>query len=197
MIHEERYRDCVIRVVADETAEDPREMQDHLGTMSCRHDHYDLGDEKAPWDTRKDAERYFEKEGAVWLPLYLMDHSGLTMSTSCSMFRACDSHGWDWGLVGFIWVSKEKALAEYGKKRMTKALRGKVEDILCAEVEIYDTWLQGGFVGYIVEDVEGEMLDSCWGYADLEHCLREARAFADSQPYQEKLPFQFVEGPAA
>ena len=36
------------------------------------------------------------------LPLYLMDHSGLSIRTSSELFRMCDSAGWDWGCVGFI-----------------------------------------------------------------------------------------------
>jgi hypothetical protein len=38
------------------------------------------------------------------------------------MFRAFDAQGWDWGQVGWIYVTKADVLKEWGKKRMSKKL---------------------------------------------------------------------------
>lgn len=90
------------------------------------------------------------------LPLYLYDHSGITMNTgglSCS---------WDSGQVGFIYVTKERAREQYGFKRLTKERVQKVYEYLDSEVKTYAAYLEGDVYGYIIE---GENInDSCWGY---------------------------------
>jgi hypothetical protein len=90
------------------------------------------------------------------LPLYLYDHSGITMSTggfSCS---------WDSGQVGFIYVSKERAREEYGFKRLTKERVQKVYEYLNSEVKTYAAYLEGDVYGYTIEGPDID--DSCWGY---------------------------------
>ena len=65
----------------------------------------------------------------LMLPLYLYDHSGITMNTtgfSCP---------WDSGQVGWIYASKEDALREFGGKTFTAATRKKAEDRMRGEVE--------------------------------------------------------------
>jgi hypothetical protein len=47
-----------------------------------------------------------------------------------------------------------------------------------SEVETYDQYLTGHVFGYIVENGEGEQLDSCWGYFGEAHCVEEGRAVA-------------------
>ena len=73
----------------------------------------------------------------LMLPLYLYDHSGITMNTtgfSCP---------WDSGQVGWIYASKENALREFGGKSFTAATRKKAEDCMRGEVECYDSYLRG------------------------------------------------------
>lgn len=90
------------------------------------------------------------------LPLYLYDHSGITMNTggfSCS---------WDSGQVGFIYVSKERAREQYGFKRLTKERVQKVYEYLDNEVKTYAAYLEGDVYGYVIEGQDID--DSCWGY---------------------------------
>ena len=70
-----------------------------LGTMVCWHRRYALGDAHHYSDPQAFS-REVTARTAVILPLYLFDHSGLTISTSSGAFRACDPAGWDWGQVG-------------------------------------------------------------------------------------------------
>jgi len=53
-------------------------------------------------------------EKAVVLPLYLYDHSGITISTTSGQFRMQDSAAWDWGQIGWIYVSHEKIFENTG-----------------------------------------------------------------------------------
>lgn len=120
------------------------------------------------------------------LPLYLYDHSGITMNTSG---YHCP---WDSGQVGWIYISKEKIRKEYKVKRISKKLMEKVRQALIQEVETYDEYLRGEIYGYEVLDADGEHLDSCWGFYGYEvkeedwYVLQEARAAAD---YAEKKKF--------
>lgn len=159
-----RYR---IRVYADDYPESPRAW-DNIGTMACWHSRYTLGDEQPSvspkehkyalaravddtlpeWDDATDADVQRGREvfdaQYLWLPLYLYDHSGITMRTwpfSCP---------WDSGQVGFIYVSRKRAAEEWGKD----FLDARVLASLVAEVEVYDQYLTGDVYGFEIEEAE-------------------------------------------
>ena len=180
VVDEKRIGKYKIEVIQDESPSSPRE-DDNLGTMVCFHNRYDLGDEHNyksgdynGWDEMEKNIIKNENVGVI-LPLYLYDHSGITISTSPF------SCNWDSGQIGFIFISKEKMLKEYGGKIVTQTLKDKVEGYLKSEVETYDQYLTGDVYGYRVSEVktcsEGheheEELDSCWGYYGQENCMLE------------------------
>jgi hypothetical protein len=41
---------------------------------------------------------------------------------------------------------------------------GKIEKILVGEVETYSQWASGEVYGFVIEDPDGEHLDSCYGF---------------------------------
>jgi hypothetical protein len=159
-----------LEIYPDQSAESPRSW-DNLGTMVCWHRRYNLGDEQP----RQDPEDYCaDLPARIELPLYLYDHSGITMSTgpfSCP---------WDSGQVGFIYVTLERIRKEYGWKRITKQRRAKIEGYLRSEVGTYDDFLRGNVYGFVLskrgscdcspDDVKSgdcdhwEESDSCWGF---------------------------------
>jgi hypothetical protein len=180
VVDEKRIGKYKIEVIQDESPSSPRE-DDNLGTMVCFHNRYNLGDKHNynsndydGWDEMEKDIIKRENVGVI-LPLYLYDHSGITMNTtgfSCN---------WDSGRVGFIFISKEKMLKEYGGKIVTQTLKDKVTGYLKGEVELYDQYLTGDVYGYRVSEVttcsEGHEheteIDSCWGYYGQEGCMEE------------------------
>ena len=110
-------------------------------------------------------------EKYIVLPLYLYDHSGITMNTtgfSCP---------WDSGQVGWTYVSKEDALKEFGGKSFTASTRQKAENLLRREVEIYDTYLRGECYGYELYK-SGELEDSCWGFiGSVNEALKDIESY--------------------
>jgi hypothetical protein len=152
-----------LKVVHDSSPESPREW-DNLGTMICFHNRYDLGDnhnynsdDYSGWEEMKQA--IIKKENpAVILPLYMYDHSGISISTSPFSCR------WDSGQIGFILVSKKKALEEFGGKIVTAKLKERLEKILEGEVETYTQYVEGEVYGFVIEDEDGEHIDSCYGF---------------------------------
>lgn len=119
------------------------------------------------------------------LPLYLYDHSGITMSTgpfSCP---------WDSGQVGWIYLSKEKTFEE-NLGWISTELRATGDPAILnnpknwehpnnknwkkiayhhlqSEVETYDDFLTGNVFGYKLYEIDedgnaGCEIDSCYGY---------------------------------
>jgi hypothetical protein len=94
----------------------------------------------------------------IILPLYLYDHSGITISTgpfSCP---------WDSGQIGYIYITKEKARKEYSWKYMTKSRIKRIINYLENEVETYDQYLTGDVYGYRISNEDDDHIDSCWGF---------------------------------
>lgn len=159
--------------------------------------------ESVPWETCGDEpQEYLEHEGvdsqylfdillddltnvqcqtllrpyAVWLPLWLYDHSGLTISCGERVYPYNDR--WDSGCLGWIIVPKAVLLRETDATSDTWRERGY--EILRGEVEEYDQYLRGEVYGYtlyesdIPEDGEApdwtETDNSCWGFfgSDIE-----------------------------
>jgi len=157
---------CTLEIYFDEDPESPREW-DNLGTMICFHTRYDLGDKHDyksrdynGWDEIENQIKQDNPECFI-RPLYLMDHSGLSISMGPF---GCP---WDSGQVGFIFITKEIVVSQ---------LRGDVfraEEVLSAEVEAYNQYLVGDIYGFILRDkpcnkcgcnTKSEVLDSCWGF---------------------------------
>lgn len=132
----------LINVFVDESSECPRRW-DNLGTMYTAHrhycpekeldDHFDIDEIFASrWKFR---EKFLSEY--VALPVYMLDHSGQTVSTtpfSCP---------WDSGLLGIIAVPVEDVKKEYGWKLLTKKRRETIEGHLKAEIKIYDDYITG------------------------------------------------------
>lgn len=160
----------------------PREY-DNYGVMACSHRRYTLGDEDAQiqiddFNTWDEVEAHLINEcGAVIiLPLYLYDHSGITMSTTTFIGRAQHAT-WDSGRVGFIYTTREKIYEMQGWKRLTKERRAKVESYLVSEVFTYAQYLTGDVYSYSIE-VDGEEVDSCSGFYGEIYAREEAAAVA-------------------
>jgi len=120
-------------------------------------------------ESRAEAHRYYKERVKaafdrhfISLPLYLYDHSGITMSTrpfSCP---------WDSGQVGLIYISKPEVRKTYGFQRLTTQRIVWIQSLLAAEVEVYDQYLRGDICGFILEsrDAFGNWSedDACWGF---------------------------------
>ncbi len=164
-----------LKIEQDQDNESPREW-DNIGTMVCLHKRYKLGDEhdyKAEnydgWDALERAIKKEEGDLVSIIPLHLFDHGGISISTGTF---ACS---WDSGQVGFIFARRADVLKEYSKKRLSTKIRKNVCEQLEAEVKVYDQFLTGDVWGYVVEDSDGEQLDSCWGIYGHAYCEQEGQ----------------------
>ena len=129
--------------------------------MVCFHSRYDLGDEHDFYDADEVME-FIKENKTLQLPLYLYDHSGISMSTTRN-YPFNDV--WDSGQVGIIYITYDKIKKEYGWKRITKKCQEQILNYLSEEVNVYDDYLRGNVYGYQVEcKFRHEIIDSCWGF---------------------------------
>ena len=112
----------------------------------------------------------------VILPLYLYDHSGITISCSHSYPY---NDRWDAGQVGWVYADFDKIKAEYGA--VNKETVEKAKQLLISETKTYDDYLRGECYGYIIEK-NGVEVESCWGYlGDLREMISEMKSGADKE----------------
>lgn len=193
-------------IYESQSHESPREF-DNVGTMACReYRRYDLGDkngledlmnaikesgvemDEADWEL---SEQYTEHDVSFWAemfkkynlgviqPLYLYDHSGVTMSTTPFADK------WDSSSAGFIFATNQKiqemgwnledykALYQEELSKngiMIETMDDIAEVVLAGEVKTYDQYLTGEIYGFSYEvfDDDGEEIigeeDACSGF---------------------------------
>ena len=173
------YKGYEILIEQDEHPVNPRMENFNLGQMICHHKRYFLGD-KHNKSTDEVCDMLAGKQkDIVVLPLYLYDHSGITMNTtgfSCP---------WDSGMVGCIFADYVNIRSWYGVKKITKKLIEKVKLHLLQEVKCYDDYISGNIYTYTILK-DNEEMDSCGGYP-YEDALNEAKAIVDNMHSHRKM----------
>lgn len=199
----------------DHSHADPREC-DNISTMVCWHPDYCLGDEQITDGNGRGAvhrdhhgsastlfqtetgrtdfrdmrviERYLRlvRKAVVILPLYLLDHSGISMTAGSNTVGRGDTamggsdawgnpRGWDTTMVGFIYTTAERIEELCGKPRREGdefycppdwkgTPREWIVNQLQADVRYYDAYLRGSVYYWDVQDAEGESLEGCGCY---------------------------------
>lgn len=179
-------------VIRDEDAPNPRKEFDNLGRMVCGHRRYNLGDSStvlgysfdvSDYDGWDDVEASLKRwhDAAVILPLYLYDHSGLTISTTPFSGR------FDSGQVGFTYITNA-ALRE-NCPHLTESERMEAgRKALLAEVKTYDAYLRGDVHGWQIVDADGSHVDSCFGYYSREDAASDMKATLERMAAERRGP---------
>ena len=178
----------------------PRNSECNLTTMVCWHPDYVLGDYqfKSPNERGAVETPYLETwkhdntfasmeqlgryiglahKGICILPLYLYDHSGISISAGYNPMTF-DSQGWDTTIVGFVYTTHERITELCGDGAEYHSDEWIIEQVR-NDVKHYDSYLRGECYGYIVDE-DGPDEDSCWGYVgDIDYCKEEANDMAE------------------
>ncbi len=147
---------------------DPRKNYCNMSYMVCWHKNYNLGDEHSFKEPAK-FDKWLEKKTAkgeeyVCVPLYLYDHSGITISTT--PFHC----PWDSGQVGWAVIFKEQF-----KDKTDWELKAKKQII--KEVKEYDSYITGNvFVCQIFEvkkceccgKLNHKLIDEIWEVYEID-----------------------------
>jgi hypothetical protein len=153
-----------ISVIYDRDPATTPEDEEGLGTFIHGHPRYGLYGTQLR--SGLNAEAYFEKEGidpktVLSLPVYLLDHSGLALSTKSF------NDSWDSAQVGVIYVTSEQIEEEFEED--TPETRARATEILTAQIENINDYLSGNVYGFRSEeapDPQGpwEVVEECWGF---------------------------------
>jgi hypothetical protein len=163
-------------LIQDDDPIDPR-TDINYSVMVCFHKRYDLGDKtdlnSSMFNGWEELYDYLlkEKKAIIILPLYLYDHSNLTIKIGSFYGLLPQGHAeFDSGQVGFIYCTKED-LKRIG---ITKA---RAKKSLMAEVEVYNQYIQGDVYCLVKEtynkDKEQIDYDTCGGYFGYKWAVRE------------------------
>lgn len=166
----------------DEFADNPLERGTDLGTMYCFSRRWDLGHEHSynngrelaegllddagmsyrTGDDNEDTMERLRKKGWIIEPLYLYDHSGISISMRSFIGRAHHAE-WDSGQVGVYVVTPEEIRAFFRVKRVTRKIREQALSAMRVTVDTYDCYLRGDVYGYDLAGPDGQV-DSCSGF---------------------------------
>lgn len=160
----------------------PRTDWDNITTMICFHRNYNLGDkheykssEFNSWDELKEQIESDYKVLSI-KPLYLYDHSGISISTS--PFNC----NWDNMRVGWVFIHEKQLNLMCGKD--FERGEEKLSLIINSEVKTYDEYLTGEVYQYKVYEVETcdkghehkTLVESCGSYYDRGDCEDEGKS---------------------
>lgn len=152
-------------IFSDPDPLNPRTDFDNISVMAFFHNRYSLGDKvdfsSSDFDSWGEMEKHIKKHNkdAVILPVYMYDHSGITISTSPFGDR------WDSGRIGFVYVTKEMIEKYCGTA--SRYWKKQAREIIKSEISVYDSYLRGEVYGFKLErlvDGKYEEEDSCWGF---------------------------------
>lgn len=184
------YQGHKIEIHTDENAQNPRTDYDsNMAVFALFHKRLVLGDKDHGYDSKdysgwaemEKAIRRKEKDIVAMTPVYMYDHSGITIAStpfSCP---------WDSGQIGFAFVTKRKIRENYAVKKVTKKQIERATAEMQNEIDLYDQYLKGEVYGFIIKTkglgrnpslTAEEIFDSCWGYYGNE-AETEAKSIVD------------------
>ena len=172
-----------VRFLYDDMPNDPRNFEKDT-KMICFHPRSKLGDENkfrdiedfwesllekfAPGYTLREGEEISTNEikqlllpHIEILPLWLYDHSGISMSCGTRSYPYNDP--WDSGQVGYIYIEKAKVFSMYPNATEENWIT-LADQLMISEVKVYDQYLTGDCWGYEIFDEDFEEVDGCYGF---------------------------------
>lgn len=178
------YRNHKIKIYVDEAASNPLYDFGHPeGTLfftSTRNDinHYWIKGKEPACGADRFLYRFVTgaaptdpkfEETHYWLPIYRFEHGGVVYRNEPF------NDPWDSGLAGMVSIPKSTAKQEWPNDPRQGAL-----NYLEALTKSFSAWANGDVYGYVVEDADGEEIDSCWGYVgDMDYVISEAKGVVD------------------
>jgi hypothetical protein len=168
-----------LEIEQDNDPTNPRMEWDNITTMICFHKRYDLGDKtdykSSDFSSWGELKEQIESDNKVLMikPLYLYDHSGITISTSPF---GCQ---WDSGQIGWVFIT-EKQL-QYITGDSSGHTETNLEEIIDSDVKTYDHYITGEVYQYTIYEIETcdkghehkSIVESCGSFFSEEDCESE------------------------
>ena len=163
---EASYKGHKIKLMQDESAESPDSWEDDAAFLVGYHRDFTV--ERDDIITKEDLQEYFGENKKIpqlkeyhifGLEAYI--HSGVVLALSHE--GNFPDRQWDVSQLGAVLISKKEARSRKKAKELEQAL-----------IETWNQYLSGDIWGYIIEDKNGEVVGSCWGFYGIEDAEREA-----------------------
>lgn len=179
IIEEISYKGYNIVTSYDEDCASPREW-DTLGNFYSNRRSYnpdnltimDLG------ETEEERHKNL-KENYLFYPVSFYEHSGISIGAmQFGMLSDLNNWGWDSGLFGFYAVRKDN-------KEVQSMSVEEIKKVLLNEIKIFNDYLNGQCFGYEIQNWDGDVVDSCFGYIGEEayqQMKEEAMDYCDEHP---------------
>lgn len=160
----------------DPDPQDPREW-DNLGVLVT-------GARSAPFRGEEICEGdWAPPVGAIWLPVYVLEHSGVWVSTTPF------NQPWDSWQGGVIYTTPERIRMFYGDNATSP--EADIKRALAQEIETFNQFLQGDTYGFIIcREEDDEELDSCWGYFGIDGIRSDVHNILEQ--YEETTPLHLT-----
>ena len=174
----------VLTVKYDECPDSPRNW-DNLSTF-VTFESRNYSPDKNDFESFQELYEMVQSDKYIYSLVEKYEHSAVSYYRHNGSLR-CQ---WDSGVVGIIFVSKEDIRKNYNVKRVTKKILEKVYNVFDGELETYTDYCNGAVYGYVIENMEGEIIDSCWGfygYDDLDTILEYANVKEEDLKEVEKV----------
>lgn len=152
-----------LRIEQDEDAQSPAEFEDTEVFLIANHRDFFVPPSKDErnFEVATVIEEQRKTHHVFMLEAYI--HSGVRLALAGE--GNFPDRRWDVSLLGAVFVSKSEWRT---RKAAYKAAQSKVEE--------WNTYLSGDVWGFIVEDDDGNQLDSCWGFYGHDYCEKEGQA---------------------
>jgi len=172
IVREFKSNGKVLKIVRDESPESPREW-DNLTKMIFFGNYRHLGEKhdfikNQSFNSRDEfiveGENILRKEIkdiAICYPVHLYNHGGVSISID---YEYPYTDRWDSGTIGFCIITKEDIRKNWGIKNVTKKYIQHADEILRSEINTLDNYISGEVYGFIIEDEDGNHIDSCFGF---------------------------------
>ena len=153
------YKNYLIKLDYDENCENPRAW-DNIGTIYTASRDYGFGDENFYCSDELQEQLDSDKcDGDIIYPINAYIHSGITISLGSYNCR------FDSGVIGYIRIP-----AEYAEDAL---------EVAKEEIDTLDKYLRGEVFAYVIEDSQGNIVDSCSGYYSENDAINDAKDMID------------------
>lgn len=177
-----------LSVERDEIPSNPIDDEENVH-LTCWHRRYNLGHNhsyESPWQFITELARENNvavdedndtisnvvnrlKEKVLILPLWMYEHSGISISCAASFDQKPGypyNDPWDAGAVGFAWITKKEAIEQVGYSEDEWIEKASL--LIQGVVETYNAYLNGDIYGYVLYEKEPDgsikELDSVGGF---------------------------------
>lgn len=168
-----------VSIYTDEHPEDPLE-DDPAGIKIAylKTSRYVLGNNPVSYDEMSEIKNGIGRQ-YMGLPVWAYVHSGVTLKAAASRPDYPFNCPWGSAQSGFVYMDRNTARKEIGD--------GDYDKALVEAVELFNKYLNNEFVGFVITDKDGGVVESCWGFDDVAYCEEQARAAAKAAQPQLEL----------